>query len=1499
MPIFRLLAFSLFVFFLTHRTFAQCNPKGPTSGCVSEVLCFEANSPGYMSTIAWDFGDGTTSSTKNPCKTYATPGTYSVTYDGTGGAGFCKKTLTVVIKPSPTINVKLQNSSTQCFKGNTFCFVDSSSSIAGNAIMRMTYLFSDGNRIDTLNPVFPVNFCTSISDPSGATIHLVVESETANGCVIRKDYTEILTVYPRIGAEFNNITPAPNPGCDSTLGRFENLSKIKLADVAEFCWNWGNGETTCGDSITNTSYWYGPNNNDIVQYMYKTTGTFDVSLYVKSKTGCVDEFTWKAAVSVVNLNPKPEIFTDKKTYAYSENPIPFSIKNMPNGINKLLWNFGDLSSGPDNFNQTELIPKHTFSELGPYKVHLYLVAGPCYFYLYDTIQIVGPKAQIEIPYNRISFDEKYQCTSKDSIHFTNNSSFYQNDANPTDEDSVIQVSGKSQFAFSNRNQSALTSAQHKANRTMGSQVWRVWHFGDEFAQNCTTTTADGINVGVNCNYSTDEFPVHKYQNWDSVYYNNYYLTNDSFCEITFNEATKSCNKGYIDTSRKALHRSYFHKNIAHNYTATLWLKDTLQNIESSDQVDIMLTRPDASKLEITSGSFCPLDGSNNNYYLHFDLNTGGQSYFAVNYDSLADPTNFIPFNSGGVLAPPYPGSPYPFVLPYSISGNYPDKFVKGYTPGEIGNLVRTPQGSFTLGLIVGNGPLGSNGSAPACVDTVWYHDMFKIENLNANFNIVSPQANTKTICAGESAYFEIDQPIQNNIATLRWNWGNQGIGEGPYSDNYIEEFKYMQKYNGPSPTRNDKDISYNGEVWYFNYVIRQNYDDFSGFQIVDTIVTSIIKDWKTTWENTNNEVIRDATNSAYGDCYLNLPKEEMYKLWGDGTFGCIDTTGLGSSAILKLEEYRNYAGDETYTIGNKRYRYTNAAKTDSIEVAHILHFRDSSLQGYDTLIVGTDTIFGVWKKEYVYKEISANGDTISKKQNGPMMPTLLLNHINGCQSRYTEPLNVGFLNEFRVEPRIISKGLVVRLEDSLRYWQYGEQDPPTYPIYPYDFWNDPTRYLSNREIFEADWDSTDGLGPIWERSLSLNHIYDEPGNYIITVVAKDSMNCRDTSYVPVTITEVQPNFGYTTDFLNCNTIFNFADSSTITNACNDSECDEIVRYEWDFGDGTRRSILKNPSHSNTSGGYYNVKLKVWTRFGGLDSVTKQIYVPGPKPEFDFENWLDNGDSAIICVGDSIVLINLSSGTKIEPQWEMRWGDGGMSNPGESGTTYAHAYNRAGLFELYLVEFDKLPGSNIRCSRIFPDTNPDLITKRKIIVKVLETPKADFTLSKTQASINQSINMSAQLDPKYTRLIWNFGDGKEQTAFVPDVNTQHVYRISGAYDIMLLPDYTPQQFYPKCVDTVIKTVRIDNTILGIEHLSKSIEIYPNPNTGQFTLAVTEGINVKDIKLFDMLGAEHKIVWKRQNETSFNIETNKLAAGTYFVKIETDFGLITEKVSVVRE
>ncbi|MGB0851127.1 MAG: PKD domain-containing protein, partial [Bacteroidia bacterium] len=756
----------------------------------------------------------------------------------------------------------------------------------------------------------------------------------------------------------------------------------------------------------------------------------------------------------------------------------------------------------------------------------------------------------------------------------------------------------------------------------------------------------------------------------------------------------------------ALHRKIFDKTIPHKFTARLWLRDTINQIESFDEVLIDHTRPDASLMTLSSGIPCPFNGYSLDYVLNFKLNTGTQSYFAVNFDSIANPTGFIPYDQG-ILAPPSPGLPIPFVLPYDIRGSLGDEFVKGYTQGEVGSdpKLRSPNGSFTMGLIVGNGP--SVGSSPAtCLDTAWYRDIFRIPYLNASFDILSPATSIKSICAGESAYFNIQKPIQNDISILRWAWGYQGLGKGPNLDLYVEQFTYMEKYDGPSPTRNDRNIAYNGEDWYYNYVVRGGINDALGFHTTDTIVTSIVKDWKIETKFNNVEDIQLFTN---GLGYNEIDKKDLHKLWGDGTFGCIDTTGLSNLVEINKKEYRNYNGDNVFLHGDKRYRYTDESKTDSIEVAHILHFRDSSLQGYDTLIQGADTTFGVWKKQYRHAKIN-NGDTAYHASSGPMVPTLFLNNTSGCESRSAELLNVGFQNDYWFEnDDALCSGLNLFIKDDIRYYQYGEEDPFTYPINAYPYWQDPVRYVNNSEYHIVDWDSADSWNP--QRSIVLNHLYTEPGIYTITIVAKDSMGCKDTTYLTKEITEISIDFEYDTLINSCEGKTDFLDKTSTS-----SSSDEISTWEWDFGDGTRKSLLQNPTHTYSRSGFFDVKLIVRSSSGCMDSVMKRILVAGPQPEFEFANNPGMiGDTIEIYVSDSINVNNLSKGVGIkDPTFAMDWGDGSFSSPPRDGQSFGHSYTQSGIYNLYLIMEAALP-NGYRCSKIYPDT---ISKAHTVVVRVL-------------------------------------------------------------------------------------------------------------------------------------------------------------------------------------
>lgn len=1814
---------TLLLVFTGFSALAQCTPvmtltdgSTGTTGtfCEGQIISFDANSIGFTTTVLWDFGiapAGTASSDK--AKTtfaYSKAGTYTVTFTGSGPGGQCTSTLTVNVSPSPDVYLYRLNDSVQCFENNLFCFRDTSKAPDG-LIMRQSYVFSNGLRIDSLNPVFPLNFCANMSDPTGGFFDLVIESEDTSGCVTQVTYADYIFTHPKLGIEFTNLTPPPNPGCDSTLGVYQNISTLAFSQLDSFTWLFGDGNRIDGNQTTNTEWWQGAANNGIIEYMYRSHGTFDGSL-IGSAYGCNDTFTFKAAVANIVMNPR--ILSTPNPACTPDNPINFSVADLPSspGVDGFLWNFGDPPSGPQNFNDQSLSPSHTYGT-GPWMISVRLRAGPCDVTVYDTVQVVGPGSTIEVPFNRVAQNQAYQCLITDSVQMVNNSSYYQNDWNTEDEDSSVfyysftfdrefndntgayklfyrtweelpkgnKIKDEEEFAdgatitrqgytvswdaakdslkvvfggvttyHKNNYRTSLTASgtsyRYGVNprkrfvfnyippvgsggvgtgdqtavdpavniRDYRPNVFRIWDMGDRFAPQCTTDSRPWVNknVGINCNWRTDSIPIHWYTPWDEVYRTlqngrnyttpitrtllykagpscdrvNVYPANpmivpgdtvltiplDSsytykgvtipafttypggklgnwiirrppsiFCGTDFywdaaldtfvagniatdttlhnedwlgrnnplagNSSTKwtvtyhemvfdipagvtlrtillppppgggggggggpgrtingpatvtldpdeqftlSANDcitpkisvieeapdttyatpsdfdvqverfGVLVTERQsrvfvdsAAHRAKWFLDNAECFNVILYQEDTIHplNCNSTATKSLALTPPSADGLEWVTGIACPFTSGRFQYVLGFDIAETKpgctQLWFEVNYDTLAFPpsntASWNVYNGGSVKAPDGQlGTPIPFGLPYDLVGNTGTEFVKEYGQGDIGDpYKRTPFGSFTLGLIVGNGPPNPLGGPPECMDTSYYPDLFRILPLAPEFEILQPAADPTGrhfMCAGGTAYYQINQPLQDSIRTLRWNWGYQGIGRGPNSAIYAEEFQYYQPYTGPVAGRNDEDYAYSGENWLYNFVIRREINDIGGNQIIDTIVTLIIKDWQVIADTRNADVLVETVfEQQLGLRYADVPPEDVAYYLGDGTFGCIDTTGLSSFFSFGVKPWHQRIDSTVWQDGNKRYRGTlynpqfvkdtayardgagmiiksilnpaldSISRIDSmpntnradvvnfIEVAEVLHFRDSSLQGFDTLMLDTngngtlDAITGVWKYTYTYPEIIVPNecfpdqtDTVYRLANGPMAPNLILNSTVGCDARSSALLNVGFLNEYSLQNENLCQGLRLDVDYRQRYYQYGEENPFTYPINENPFWQDFIRYNNNIETYVVDWDSTDG---VWddERTINPNHVYDEPGTYTITIVTKDSIECRDTSFLTAYITKLIPGFSLQDTLINCASIVNFTDTSYVIDPCADKDtcsngvdlsCEKITAWEWDFGDSTRKSILQNPSHNYTSGGFFDVTLKVWSELGCIEEIVQRIYIPGPQPrfEFDLDVWNET-DTAIICVNDSVILINTGEGDVNDPDFLMDWGDGFFSEPNAIGDSFAHTYLTAGTYELYFSQQDLIPGTNQRCSRVYPDTNPEISNIRKIIVIVNPLPPVEIFTLDTFVCVNEIVTLEADtLDPRYTRMKWYLGTNDSISQSLPDNGVTYAYPQSGVYNVIVAPEYDIQ---PRCWDRDTIQITVDAVSAGftIDSSAKPNFCFTNTSTGADT------------------------------------------------------------------
>jgi PKD repeat protein len=219
---------------------AQCSFTASSPACIGEPILFNCNSPG-ASNMVWDFdGIGSNTTSLTPTFVFNTAGTKAIklTVRLANGSN-CSYTLNVVVNPKPKVDVKLIVNKTQCFANNSFCFTDSSKSMAsGGSICSTTVVFDDGTKY-TFNGNGPRSFCHSFQDPAGGTYGMTVEVIDCNGCITKSRYNAVAVVQPSLGLNFTSPQPKR---CDSVQLCVTNKSTVPLDSIKSFSWDWGDGK---------------------------------------------------------------------------------------------------------------------------------------------------------------------------------------------------------------------------------------------------------------------------------------------------------------------------------------------------------------------------------------------------------------------------------------------------------------------------------------------------------------------------------------------------------------------------------------------------------------------------------------------------------------------------------------------------------------------------------------------------------------------------------------------------------------------------------------------------------------------------------------------------------------------------------------------------------------------------------------------------------------------------------------------------------------------------------------------------------------------------------------------------------------------------------------------------------------------------------------------------------------------------------------------------------
>lgn len=296
---------------------------------------------------------------------------------------------------------------------------------------------------------------------------------------------------------------------------------------------------------------------------------------------------------------------------------------------------------------------------------------------------------------------------------------------------------------------------------------------------------------------------------------------------------------------------------------------------------------------------------------------------------------------------------------------------------------------------------------------------------------------------------------------------------------------------------------------------------------------------------------------------------------------------------------------------------------------------------------------------------------------------------------------------------------------------------------------------SSGEIIYWLWSFGDGY---YSEEENTNHIYDNIGNYTISLYIEDENGCNNQITKNNIVNVHQPVALFNADNLfSCN-------QTLTTNFENLSYGDSVLYYNWNFGDGTN-STIENPTHNFTDTGEFNVSLEVTDYFGCSDTFYFEEVIVNRSTKSDFEIVYER-----ICKNEQISTINNSENAN---NYFWDFGDNYTTTSFEP----SHSFSDSGIYNISLI-----CTNSYGCS----DTSAIQINIRHV--------EANFEvdrgfLCKFPDSINY-INLSESL----FQCEWFFGNGNYSDL----ENPQNVFTSKGYFsDTLVVTDKFG------CKDTLIK------------------------------------------------------------------------------------------------
>lgn len=348
----------------------------PPTICANQAQLITNNTTPIPVSVAWNFGDGTTSTDFNPVKTYTKAGTYQIKLVNEFSST-CKDSIMKVVEvldgPAASFTV---TDTASCSIPYTVQFKNTTK---GNAI---TYIwnFGDGS---TSSQSDPVHTYTKYGDYT-----VTLTATNSNGCQTVFKIVDCIKIHLLSISGFENL---PVTGCTPYTIHPKPITNFSLTN-ATYKWDFGDGTTS---------------NSPNPGHTYSQDGDYTVTLTLTTADGCTNTFSLKHAV-IVGHKPIAS-FTADPLDVCAKTAITFTSTSTNGPITMLEWHFGD-----GGISYSNPVATHKYTDTGYFSITLIAFNNGCS----DTLEIID-MVHIKAPIAKYTFENN--CTNRESVSFEDKS----------------------------------------------------------------------------------------------------------------------------------------------------------------------------------------------------------------------------------------------------------------------------------------------------------------------------------------------------------------------------------------------------------------------------------------------------------------------------------------------------------------------------------------------------------------------------------------------------------------------------------------------------------------------------------------------------------------------------------------------------------------------------------------------------------------------------------------------------------------------------------------------------------------------------------------------------------------------------------------------------------------------------------------------------------------------------------------------------------------------